>query len=444
MNVIVPAGDTPRANGKGNGTKPAGPHIHLTAASQIFIRPVRWLSQDKLPLGTMALVGGREGIGKSILVDTIAADVTKGRLPGVYLGTPKAVIIAATEDSWAHTIVPRLMAAEADLDRVFRVDVTTATGSETGLTLPRDLVALEQAVTDVGAALVIMDPLLSRLDAALDSHKDAEVRLALEPLVALADKKNVTVVGLIHVNKTASSDALSTLMGSRAFAAVARSVMFVMTDPDDDQIRLVGLPKNNLGRTDLPTQKFTITGVKVADTLEGPVWTGKLVWQGETDRSIRDALQTMAEASVDKSATSEAEGWLEDYLNSQDGSAESAVVKREGSKLGHSKDALLRACHRLKVSIITTGFPRRSVWSLPVNARSGRDAVTASTTVTASTGETSRSDIDELASVNAVNAVDASPPDVASTEALLFDADPFGRDGRAALITAGLLPRRRA
>jgi len=59
------------------------------------------------------------------------------------------------------------------------------------------------------------------------------------------------VVGLIHVNKSVSTDALNTIMASRAFAAVARWVLFVMIDPDDESTRLLGLPKNNLGRTDL-------------------------------------------------------------------------------------------------------------------------------------------------------------------------------------------------
>ncbi len=323
--------------------------------------------------------------------------------------------------------MPRLLAAGADLERVFRVDVTLPTGSDTGLSLPRDLAGLETVVGDVQAALVILDPLLSRLDAELDTHKDSEVRLALEPLVALADKVGVSVCGIIHVNKTRSTDALTMLMGSRAFAAVARAVLFVMTDPDDESVRLFGQPKNNLGRLDLPTLKFTITGEKVADTLEGPVWTGKLTWLGETDRSIRDALESTAQTIGDQSATSEAQGWLEDYLTSQDGSAESAVVKREGAKAGHSKDALLRASKKLRVVFIPFGFPRRITWRLPVDAAVGRHPPTASTAVTASTGETSLRDIYRLASVDAVdavNAVTASLPTGASTE-----------DGRASTLT---------
>jgi hypothetical protein len=46
--------------------------------------------------------------------------ITRGTLPGEFYGEPKSVLVAAAEDSWSQTIVPRLIAADADLDRVFR------------------------------------------------------------------------------------------------------------------------------------------------------------------------------------------------------------------------------------------------------------------------------------------------------------------------------------
>ena len=87
------------------------------------------------------------------------------------------------------------MAAGADLSRVFRADIIDADGFDLPLSLPKDTAALAQAITDVDAAIVIFDPLLSRLDSRLDSHKDADMRRALEPLSAMADTAKVTVSG---------------------------------------------------------------------------------------------------------------------------------------------------------------------------------------------------------------------------------------------------------
>ena len=352
----------------------------------IIVRPVRWAWTDRVPVGTLGLIGGREGLGKSILSTTLAAQMTRGTLPGIYFGRPRTVIICAKEDSWEHTITPRLMAAGADLDRVGHVEVVTEDLVETSLSLPRDLVALEQLIRDEDAGLVILDPLLSRLEASLDTHKDGDVRRALEPLASLANRADAAVLGLIHVNKSTSGDPLTMLMASRAFAAVARSVVFVMADPDDETHRLMGQPKNNLGRLDLPTLGFRISGALVATTAEGEVWTGQLRWTGETTRTIGEALEVAAQTSGDRSATSEAQDWLDDYLTSQGGSAESSTVKAAGKDAGHALAAVNRARKLLKVKTSSAGFPCRTTWHLPARVQlSHRPGETYTTTTTETT-----------------------------------------------------------
>jgi hypothetical protein len=363
--------------------------IRLTSADTIKIRPVHWLWQDRVALGTLALLGGREGIGKSTLAYQLAADITRGVLPGRFAGSPRSVIVAATEDSWEHTIVPRLIGANADLTRVFRVDVQTFMGHETGLSLPRDLVSLADAVREVDAALILLDPLMSRLDAKLDTHKDAEVRQALEPLVRIADTTNAAILGLIHLNKSLSTDPLTMLMGSRAFAAVARAVLFAMVDPEDETKRILGQPKNNLGRTDLPTLDFQIVSAHVADTEEGPVYTGRVDWQGESSRLLGEVLEAASDGPDARTATQEAGDWLSDWLSSMGGTDDSASIKREGGKAGHSQDSLKRARRRIGAAVTSEGFPRRTIWSLPdtqpVGAALGESAPTTPTALTAPT-----------------------------------------------------------
>lgn len=216
------------------------------------------------------------------------------------------------------------------------------------------------------------------------------------------------MLGLIHVNKSSTTDPLTSLMGSRAFAAVARAVLFVMTDPEDEHARLLGQAKNNLGRMDLPTLSFRVVGAHVADTADGPVWTGKLEWTGEASRSIREALDVAAESSGDRSAGQEAGDWLSDYLTEQGGTAESRTIKEEGRKAGHSADALKRARRLLRIQSDARGFPRRTYWLLPpVGATAGRLHPTAPTAPTAPTGETYQTHTHPLVPVGAVGAVGA-------------------------------------
>jgi hypothetical protein len=311
------------------------PYVTLTQASTIPPRPVKWLCEGRIPLGALSLVGGREGIGKSSVLYTCAADITRGRLRGEYFETPRNVIVAATEDSWEHTIVPRLIVADADLERVYRVDGHMADGVQGGLCLPRDIPALEDQARDVRAVWTLLDPLTSRLDGKLNQNYDGETRRALEPLSAIADVTRMAMTGIIHVNKGQHEDVLSTIMGSRAFVAVARTVLIVMVDPDDDTIRLVGLAKNNLGPVStVPTLKYTVENAYVCETSDGPVWTGKVQWHGESTQTIREAFATTVDTSGDKTALSEACDWLVDYLTAARIAVESATVRKPAKRLG--------------------------------------------------------------------------------------------------------------
>src|SRR5262249_42006188 len=160
---------------------------------------------------------------------------------------------------------------------------------------------------------------------------------------------------------------------------------FVMKDPDDDNVRLVGQPKNNLGRTDLPTLKFTIASKLVATTDEGEVWTGAIVWEGETDRSIADYLEDGADGGESHTAVGEAADWRCGYLRRQGGRASSKECKYEGGRAGHTSAALQRARKKLKVHTDAEGFPRITWWSLPQSSHpSGETDTTATTETTAS------------------------------------------------------------
>ena len=338
--------------------------LQLTPASAIKPRPVKWLWNGRIAIGTLALLAGREGIGKSTLAYWLVAQITRGKLPGESFGKPRAVLIAATEDSWAHTIVPRLIAARADLDRVYRVAVRSADEVYVGMNVIKDLKQLEQAAEQVGAGLLLLDPLMSRLGDQ-DTHKDSEVRIALEPIVDVADRVGMSVLGLIHHNKSGSTDPLQLIMGSKAFTAVARSVHTVVIDPDDEdeERKLFGTPKNNLGRTNLPTLSFTIAEA-IVDTDEGPAKTGRLVWGAEVHESISAVMERSGAENTDRTALKEAAEWLHDYL-SITGVVGAARVKDEGRKAGHSESALKRARHRIHAEARSEGFPRTTFWYLP-------------------------------------------------------------------------------
>src|SRR5581483_1190533 len=129
-------------------------------ASGIKPRPVRWawdtaaphapphLREGRFPIGSLVIAAGRAGVGKSQFAAWMTARITTGTLPGQFWGLPRCAVYAATEDSWAMTIVPRLIAAGADLDKVYRVAVTDDNDIHARLTLPADTSLLEKGITE--------------------------------------------------------------------------------------------------------------------------------------------------------------------------------------------------------------------------------------------------------------------------------------------------------
>jgi hypothetical protein len=318
--------------------------VRLTAADTIQPKPVRWLWEERLPLGELVLIAGREGVGKSTRAYQLAADMSQGRLPGEYHGKPRGVLIAATEDSWEHTIIPRLMAAGADRSRIYRVEVETPTGVHLGLSLPRDIPDLERIAVEQEIGLMLLDPLMSRLGK-LDTHKDAETRMALEPLVSLAHTAKMTIIGLIHHNKSGSNDPLSLIMGSKAFTAVARAVFTVMIDPDDEteKRRLFGIAKSNLGRTDIPVEVFEIEHVDIP-TNEGPASTSRIrITEEIYNGTLRDAMEANTEDKEKRTAWREAADWLIAYVKARGGTVLARDAEADARLDGHNVSTLRKA-----------------------------------------------------------------------------------------------------
>jgi hypothetical protein len=75
--------------------------------------------------------------------------------------------------------------------------------------------------------------------AGIDCHKAAEVRAALAPLAAMAERTGAAVLVIVHLNKSSGSNALYRASGSLDFVAAARSVLGVAEDPDTDGRRLL-------------------------------------------------------------------------------------------------------------------------------------------------------------------------------------------------------------
>jgi hypothetical protein len=359
--------------------EPAPRALILTPASKIRIRPVRWLwdttpdgasptSHGRIPMYSLAIAAGGPGLGKSQYAVWMTARITTGTLPGELYGSPRGVIYAAAEDSWTYTIAPRLIAAGADMDLVFRIDVKDDGQAHARLTLPIDTSLLGQAAEAYSIALFVADPLLSLIDKGINDYRAAEVRQALEPLIAAADRYCFTILGLAHFTKSGVADPLARVAGSGAFGQLIRSlVAFAQQETEGGDAEFVlSLEKNNLGRLGLPSFSYAIQPVTV-ETEEGPAYVSRFVLGPETNTSVREVMQADSMPDQGKEETNETVLWLRTYLMDMGGSEITAEIRKAARKEGISDSALHRARRKLGCAIRQYGFgkDRKSLWCLP-------------------------------------------------------------------------------
>lgn len=346
--------------------------LTLTPASQVTMRPVRWLWQSgtenvgRIPLGSVVIGAGRAGIGKSQFGAWLCAQITRGALPGALYGIPASVIYAAAEDSYEMTVVPRLAAAGADLERVYRVNVSTSRDTSGTLTLPVDTEALADLIRCHGVALLILDPLLSMIDASVNDYRAREVRAALEPLVTVADETRCTVYAIAHFTKANGTDPLLLIGGSAGFGQLVRAALGFARD-DDTGESVVSTIKNNLGREDLPSLSYTIEPVTL-ETPSGPSDVSRLVFGAESERHVRDMLRDRGN-DEDADERDEAVEWLTKYLADSGGEAIASDAIKAAARDGIAKTTLTRARKRAGVASNKDGFGGPWVWRLQEPSR---------------------------------------------------------------------------
>jgi hypothetical protein len=335
--------------------------MRLTTLSQVSPERVSWFWQGRIAFGSLTLLDGDPGLGKSTLLTDLAARCSAGM--SMPLGgpppPPAGVLMLSAEDHTANTIKPRVMAAGGDPSRIHVWDaVADGVGGERPACLPDDLVLLESALGRAKARLLIIDPLFAFLSGRIDSHKDQDVKRALTTLAKLAERLRIAVVAVRHLNKSGNDRALYRGGGSIGVVGAARSALLVGRDPGDPDIRVLAPIKNNLSRL-APSLKFRIVTDMVG--LED-VDVGRVEWLGECECTA-DAL--VAPPPPEKARALEtARDFLLEFL--RDGAKSATMVSAAALAENISERTLERARARLGVKATkAVGEHGAWQWSLP-------------------------------------------------------------------------------
>lgn len=330
----------------------------LQRMSDIERREVCWLWDKRIPRKRISLLVGRPGEGKSMVTMDLVSRVTTGRdWPDGSPCTQGSVVLVAGEDDPHDTIRPRLDAHGADVTRVHLLQSVIRIGRggaaiESAFTLA-DLTALESALAQItDCAMVIIDPIGSFIGGGVDAHRDNEVRAVLAPLAALAQRSGAAILLVAHQRKGAASHADDLVLGSRAFTGIARSVLHLMIDPDDNGRRLLLPGKMNLS-SPAAGLAFRISGNPARVEYEpDPV-----------AMTANDALAAQAgRAGGRRTERDDAAEWLRDYLS--DGPRLARDVLAEAKAAGLAKRTIERAKLVVGVRARKETFSGGWVWEL--------------------------------------------------------------------------------
>ncbi|MFJ9370951.1 AAA family ATPase [Nocardia sp. NPDC101769] len=339
--------------------------LAITRGSQVAVKRVRWVLADWIPAGALTLLAGREGLGKSTIAVSLCAQVTRGSLEGgEWAGVPRNVLYVHTEDAREFTVVPRLKAAGADMDRVLFVDVETELTGTGMLVLPLDTGLLEQLITDHDVSFVVLDAATSAMASELSGKDDRAVRQYLEPLAQLAARRECVVLGLCHFGKRDGNDTGKLILGSIAWSQVARSVLSVAHDDDTGNLVVTNTKGNLAPRTRSMEAVIESTTVAAED---GDAEVGVMRWLGETDRDARELLSGSAEDG-EAIERSEAERVILAYLEDHGGSAPAGDVLKHARSVGLNDNVAKKARIKAKVRTERQGFGKGASWVWTIDA----------------------------------------------------------------------------
>src|SRR5437763_9754017 len=204
--------------------------MQVQRVSELTAEPISWLWRWRLALGKLTLLDGDPGLGKSLIALDLCARLSTGRpMPDGSDGlAPSNVLILESEDGPSDTVLPRLQALGADLDRVF----VLRRGEQDELPrLPGQSAALEAVVAETKARLLVIDPVVAFLERGVLTNSDQSVRRALLPLAQLAEGHLCAVLLLRHLNKRGGR-ALYRGGGSIGFQGACRTAWLLAEAPD--------------------------------------------------------------------------------------------------------------------------------------------------------------------------------------------------------------------
>ncbi len=340
----------------------------LSIGMKLLVRPaaiikpqaVEWLWPSHLQLRALNIVAGPEGKGKSLLAADCAARVSTGRSWPDGTTPPKGrVLYCSAEEDASATVVPRLMAAGADLELIDIVDGLGMPGDDPEEALHIDLSrhlpqVYEQLKEQADYRLCVWDTFQS-VSLQTEHKSNTEQKQVAQPLARIAAELGLAMLAVEHHARSGfqRGNADNAILGA-GLVRTARAIWHVVEDPDDDKLRLFLPGKLNNANRDAEDLSWRFGFREVLVPMEGQdIPVPAIDWiepSGKTLNEVRDAAIGEGKAPGRPSEEfARAVKWLRDNLTDPTPAAE----MKQGLKLeGISKGTEQRAREHLLIQTI--------------------------------------------------------------------------------------------
>jgi putative DNA primase/helicase len=274
-------------------------------ASEIVPRPLEWIWQDKFPAGKVIILTGKPDCGKTTALMDFIGRITTGRdWPDGSKNTsePQRVLLASSEDDPEDTLIPRLMAAGADLNLVDIIDgvsMEEALKDQYGKLVKMKkkerkafLLTLHVKLIKVALKkhpdirLIALDPMTAYLGA--DANRDKDIRPVMDALKDAVGGTQTSIIGIVHSNKRSDVDAMQKVSGASTMAGAPRAVWGFGRDPEDKTMCYMALVKANVAEKRTGMRYRLVKWQQ--DSPQGLLTASSIQWEGELEEDANEML----------------------------------------------------------------------------------------------------------------------------------------------------------
>lgn len=246
----------------------------ITKASDVKIRPVKWIWDPFIVDNNVNLLGGTGGTGKTYFISALAAAITTGVQPDGMPGTLRSmgnVLYLGSEDG-NEEMARRLKELGADMTKVVLIEKI----------IPVTDKRLEAVISAIKPELVVFDALISYFPHGYNPNAQQDVRFVMDNLRDLARSYDTSILTVVHPGKNTEYKLENRFGGSKAFVDSVRNAIYLGPHPTIAGMR-VGLQVKTNIKKGIPFQ-FDI------DKELG------FEWQGEADGITPRDIEKVEEA----------------------------------------------------------------------------------------------------------------------------------------------------